>query len=115
MGATAAQHFAPSQKKDVFSDVFQLLGTTWELRLTAQPDEHISVFLHAANHVHRMDFRVTLISANGWYTRHAKNWLDSFRGRGWGIKPFIDKRSLLATYIQDGVLKVCITPTSGLY
>jgi hypothetical protein len=111
----ASQHFALSQKKDVFSDVFQLLGTSWEMRVTSQPEEHVSVFLHAANHVHRMDFRVTLISPNGWYTRHAKNWLDSFRGRGWGIKPYADKRSLHSTYIHDGVLKICITPTSGLY
>lgn len=111
----ADKHFHPQQTADIFSDVFVLLGVEWELRLTSQPDEHISVFLHAANHTHRMDFKCVLISSRGWYVRNAKNWLESFKGKGWGIKPYADKKTILATYVNDRVLKLLITPTSGLY
>jgi hypothetical protein len=111
----AVQHFHSHQTKDIFSDVFSLLGCNWELRLTPQPAEHFSVFLHAANHVHRVDFKVTLFSPRGWYSRQAKNWADTFKGRGWGIKPLIEIKELQTTYINDNCLKLVVTPISGLY
>ena len=111
----ATQHFHLHQSRDIFSDVFSLLGCTWELRITPQPAEHISVFLHAANHVHRMDFKVTMFSTKGWYQRAAKNWVEGFRGRGWGIKPYAEIKELQSTYIDNDALKIVVTPTSGLY
>mgnify|MGYP001562310979 FL=1 len=117
--------------KDVYSDVFTLNGARWELRLThvsssagsvtppaaggSSPLDMVAIFLHAAGHQQRMDFRVSIISPKGWFVRQAKNWQESYRGRGWGIKPLIERRAILSTYVHDGVLKVCVTPSSSLY
>jgi hypothetical protein len=113
--ADAATRFSAGQTNDVFSDKFTLLGRRWEARIASQPDGHLSAFVHAANHNDRMDFRLTLVSPGGWYTRHASDWVEQFRGRGWGVKPFVDRKSVLERYIADGVLKLVITPVGGLY
>eukprot|EP00760_Papus_ankaliazontas_P004535 PhM_4_TR11943/c0_g1_i1/m.35020 len=108
-------HLAAGQSRDIFSDPFLLMGEWWEIKITPQPADHMSVFLHAVKHTHRMNFKVFVFSEKGWYARSARNWGDEFRGRGWGIKPFIERRTLLDEYCQGDMLKLCVVPIGGLY
>eukprot|EP00759_Apiculatamorpha_spiralis_P046182 PhF_6_TR42725/c0_g1_i1/m.64556 len=108
-------HFASTQTRDIFSDPFLLVGEWWELKVSPQPADCISVFLHAVKHTNRLNFKVFLFSERGWYVRSARNWTEDFRGRGWGIKPFIERKTLIDGYTQGDTLKLCVVPIGGLY
>jgi hypothetical protein len=110
-----ATHFGPSQTRDIFSDPFLMLGEWWELKVSPQPSDCVSVFLHAVKHVHRLNFKVFLFSERGWYVRSARNWSEDFKGRGWGIKPYIERKTLVEGYSQGDTVKLCVVPVGGLY
>jgi hypothetical protein len=126
------------QRKDIFSDVFYLCGAAWELRIAAEAvpgprpqdysgntstnstiaselQDHVSVYLHSVNHMHRVDFRVSLFGPNGWHVREAKGWTAEFAGKGWGIRPFCSRKTILRDFMHDGLIKMCVAPVGVLY
>lgn len=75
----------------------------------------IAVYLHAVRHQMRTNFRIAVFRHNRWHVKSTRNWSEEFRGRGWGIKPFIPVDELHA-FIHNDTLKWCIVFTGeGLY
>ena len=110
------EHFSQDQTRDIFSDPFLMDGQYWELKLSFLPVERaLAVYLHAVRHQHRTNFRVAVFSGNRWHVKSTRNWAEEFKGRGWGIKPFIALDEL-KNYVQNNSLKWIVAFTgTGLY
>eukprot|EP00756_Hemistasia_phaeocysticola_P012153 Hpha_TRINITY_DN15176_c0_g13::TRINITY_DN15176_c0_g13_i1::g.127780::m.127780 len=112
----ARQHFAHDQTRDIFSDPFVLGGQTWELKVSfLQGERSVAVYLHAVKHDMRTNFRIAVFRQNRWHVKSTRNWGEEFRGRGWGIKPYI-LLDELHSFIQNDTLKWLVVFTGeGLY
>ena len=110
------EHISANQTVDIFSDPFLMSGQYWEMKLSFLPlEKSIAVYLYAVRHQFRTNFRVAVFRSKRWHVKSTRNWADEFRGRGWGIKPFISYDELL-TYVHNDTLKWVITFTgNGLY
>eukprot|EP01063_Lacrimia_lanifica_P001133 TRINITY_DN10549_c0_g1_i3.p2 TRINITY_DN10549_c0_g1~~TRINITY_DN10549_c0_g1_i3.p2 ORF type:complete len:363 (+),score=126.22 TRINITY_DN10549_c0_g1_i3:275-1363(+) len=111
-----SEHFRVDQTRDIFSDPFPMAGQFWELKISFLPVERaLAVYLHAVRHQQRTNFKVALFKLNRWHIKSTRNWSDEFKGRGWGIKPFIALDEL-NNYVENNTLKWVIVFTgNGLY
>ena len=112
---TPGKYFAADQRSDVFSDPFTLSGQRWELRFCSADEDHLNVFLKPLGHTQRLDFRVVAFAPNVWHVREANGWSEAFAGKGWGIRPYCRRAQMLATFVHDNVVKICVTPLGALY
>eukprot|EP01062_Namystynia_karyoxenos_P056421 TRINITY_DN47385_c0_g1_i1.p1 TRINITY_DN47385_c0_g1~~TRINITY_DN47385_c0_g1_i1.p1 ORF type:complete len:662 (+),score=228.53 TRINITY_DN47385_c0_g1_i1:83-2068(+) len=111
----ALQHFAHDQTRDIFSDPFVLGGQTWELKVSFLSGERaVAVYLHAVRHQMRTNFRVAVFRPGSWHVKSTRNWADEFKGRGWGIKPYISLDDLHSFIVND-TLKWLVVFTGNLY
>ncbi|KAJ9448136.1 hypothetical protein DIPPA_25201 [Diplonema papillatum] len=110
------EHFGTDQTRDIFSDPFLMDGQYWEIKLSfLQAERALAVYLHAVRHHYRTNFRVAVLKTGRWHVKSTRNWADEFRGRGWGIKPFIGLDELM-NYVENDTLKWVIAFTGdGLY
>eukprot|EP01059_Diplonema_ambulator_P031978 TRINITY_DN6057_c0_g3_i4.p1 TRINITY_DN6057_c0_g3~~TRINITY_DN6057_c0_g3_i4.p1 ORF type:complete len:645 (+),score=191.29 TRINITY_DN6057_c0_g3_i4:45-1979(+) len=111
-----SEHFNHDQTRDIFSDPFLMQGQFWELKISFLPAERaVAVYLHAVRHQFRTNFRVAVFKANRWHVKSTRNWAEEFKGRGWGIKPFITLEDLDNYIVNDALKWVVVFTGNGLY